>query len=200
LNTQTSTSRQWTPSPNVYPSEPIFVADPAAGPLEEDNGVLLVGALDTAAKRGKMYILNATDMTQIGVVRDYRTPLVCKSGDDAGRHIDAVRHAQPILSASREFGAKHSTLNCHHHPRARIHFAVVGRFSNFRCKTQHSWRNIPSHCVSFGNEHLGVVAYNHIAAWRSARAVSQLARRARGSLDNGGSADLLPGHSYSLAE
>jgi len=49
---------------NVYPSEPIFIADPAG--QHEDDGTVLVTAYDSERQEGLLVWLDARQMTEIG--------------------------------------------------------------------------------------------------------------------------------------
>ena len=48
----------------IYPSEPLFVPDPAGS--AEDDGIVLVTAFDAVAQRGLLVWLDAKDMTPLG--------------------------------------------------------------------------------------------------------------------------------------
>lgn len=57
----------WTPETNHMPSEPIFVAAPNA--TCEDDGVLLVVAMDSEARHSSLVVLDALTMTELGRAR-----------------------------------------------------------------------------------------------------------------------------------
>ena len=58
--------------PQYYPTEPIFV--PRPGAKEEDDGVLLLNALDASSTAtSAVIILNATDLSELARI-DHKTP------------------------------------------------------------------------------------------------------------------------------
>ncbi|KAF2873120.1 carotenoid oxygenase [Massariosphaeria phaeospora] len=57
----------WVPETNHVPSEPMFVA--RSGSSSEDDGVLLVVALDEATKLSSLIVLDAKEMVEIGRAR-----------------------------------------------------------------------------------------------------------------------------------
>jgi len=70
LDVNSPTITSWSPPASIYPGPPVYVSQPGASDTAdaEDAGILIVGAVDTVNKRGKVYIINAKDMKQIGVI------------------------------------------------------------------------------------------------------------------------------------
>lgn len=64
IDTHTQTSKLWVPETNHLPSEPIFVPKP--GCADEDDGVLLTVALDSATSRSNLVVIDAKGMNELG--------------------------------------------------------------------------------------------------------------------------------------
>ena len=63
LSENAVTSLTWS-SPNCFPSEAIFVANPTEN--KEDNGVLLSQVYDGAKEETFLLVLDAQDMSELG--------------------------------------------------------------------------------------------------------------------------------------
>jgi torulene dioxygenase len=67
IDVHTQTSKLWVPETNHLPSEPIFVARP--GVEKEDDGVLLIVAMDEERELSSLVVIDACTMKEIGRAR-----------------------------------------------------------------------------------------------------------------------------------
>ncbi|KAI0379200.1 carotenoid oxygenase [Hypomontagnella monticulosa] len=67
VDTLTQSWEVWSPSTNQLPSEPIFVAAPDS--KSEDDGVLLLVAMDSVVRKSSLVVVNATTMEEMGRAR-----------------------------------------------------------------------------------------------------------------------------------
>jgi torulene dioxygenase len=67
IDVHTQTSKLWVPETNHLPSEPIFVARPGAE--KEDDGVLLIVAMDEERELSSLVVIDACTMKEIGRAR-----------------------------------------------------------------------------------------------------------------------------------
>lgn len=64
IDIETQTTKLWVPESNHLPSEPIFVARPGCD--DEDDGVLLTVAMDSAISRSNLVVIDAKSMEELG--------------------------------------------------------------------------------------------------------------------------------------
>ncbi|KAJ4293379.1 hypothetical protein N0V90_008662 [Kalmusia sp. IMI 367209] len=64
IDIETQTTKLWVPETNHLPSEPIFV--PRPGCDDEDDGVLLTVALDSATSQSNLVVIDAKTMKELG--------------------------------------------------------------------------------------------------------------------------------------
>ncbi|KAF1969821.1 hypothetical protein BU23DRAFT_591480 [Bimuria novae-zelandiae CBS 107.79] len=64
IDIETQTTKLWVPETNHLPSEPVFV--PRPGCDDEDDGVLLTLAMDSATSRSNLVVIDAKTMTELG--------------------------------------------------------------------------------------------------------------------------------------
>lgn len=65
IDIETQTTKLWIPENNHLPSEPIFVPRPGCDD-DEDDGVLLTVAVDSATSRSNLVVIDAKTMVELG--------------------------------------------------------------------------------------------------------------------------------------